>query len=122
MSKPLYDPIDTDELIRQMKEIFEYNLEAVRTKGHDYASLDLMLTGDSLGNVGNSLGWVGAMVRAQDKMKRIQTMYTSGKLNHESLEDAFRDLLNYAFYGYILWKNRNYDVKVTFTEVGEVVE
>lgn len=120
--RPLYDPIGTEELADRMLEILNEQVKVMRSKNHDYASFDLKTTGDALANVGNGLGWVGAAVRANDKMQRIKTAFTTGSLNNESLEDAFRDLINYAIYALILWERRNYDIVVNFEDLGLVDE
>lgn len=51
-------------------------------------------------------GWVGCMVRANDKIKRLQTFATKGELANESAEDAFRDLAVYAIIGLILFQQQ----------------
>ena len=40
--------------------------------------------------------WVGAMIRANDKVKRIQKAARGGVLLNESLDDSLRDLAVYA--------------------------
>lgn len=40
--------------------------------------------------------WFGAMLRATDKVKRLQTFYRTGRLTNESVIDAFNDLAVYA--------------------------
>lgn len=41
-------------------------------------------------------GWVGVMVRANDKMERIQSFIANGSLKNESVEDSLKDLAAYA--------------------------
>jgi len=50
--------------------------------------------------------WVGAMVRANDKMKRLQTYVKQETLPCESVEDAFMDLAVYALIGLILFREQ----------------
>jgi hypothetical protein len=40
--------------------------------------------------------WVGVMIRACDKVRRLKTFRRTGKLKNEGVEDAFLDLSNYA--------------------------
>lgn len=46
--------------------------------------------------------WVGAMIRANDKIKRLQNFAVKGSLANESAEDSFRDLAVYAIIGLVL--------------------
>ncbi|OAI41836.1 hypothetical protein AYO40_06985 [Planctomycetaceae bacterium SCGC AG-212-D15] len=41
-------------------------------------------------------GWLGAVLRGNDKMARIQSFAANGNLANESLEDSLLDLANYA--------------------------
>ena len=52
-------------------------------------------------------GWVGAMVRATDKVRRLQTYARKGELANESVQDAFLDLAVYALIGLVLWEEEN---------------
>ncbi len=40
--------------------------------------------------------WVGALVRAQDKMRRLQAAARGSQLANEGVEDSLIDLANYA--------------------------
>ena len=40
--------------------------------------------------------WVGTMIRANDKMVRIQSFIQNGELKNESVEDSLLDLAAYA--------------------------
>jgi hypothetical protein len=48
--------------------------------------------------------WVGALIRATDKIRRLQTYARRGTLANEGVEDSFRDLAVYALIGLILWE------------------
>lgn len=48
--------------------------------------------------------WVGAMVRANDKMKRLQKFAQDGKLANEGVEDSLLDLAVYAMIALILYR------------------
>ena len=48
--------------------------------------------------------WVAAMVRATDKVKRIQSYAKNKKLANEGVEDSFRDLAIYAIIALVLWE------------------
>ena len=49
-------------------------------------------------------GWVGAMVRAQDKLRRLQAHATRGSLVNESVEDSLLDLAVYALIALVLYE------------------
>lgn len=79
---------------------------------HDKKSLDYGTDQDPLANVRASSewgmpSWVGAMVRATDKVRRLQTYAKKGELANESVEDAFIDLAVYSVIGRILHEDEN---------------
>lgn len=48
--------------------------------------------------------WVGAMVRANDKMRRLQAFARKGELANESAEDSLIDLLVYTGIALVLYR------------------
>lgn len=48
--------------------------------------------------------WVGAMIRANDKVRRLQKLARTGALTNESARDSFLDLATYALIGLVLWE------------------
>lgn len=71
-------------------------------KQKDYGTLE-----DPFANVRSSAdfgmpAWVGCMVRANDKMRRIQAFARNGELVNESLRDSLMDLAVYALIGIVL--------------------
>lgn len=50
-------------------------------------------------------GWVGAMVRLNDKVKRLQTLARTGGLANESAVDSFRDICVYALIALVLYRD-----------------
>lgn len=48
--------------------------------------------------------WVGAMLRANEKMNRIQTYARTRELVNESVEDSFLDIMVCAGIAYLLWQ------------------
>ena len=46
--------------------------------------------------------WVGAMVRLNDKINRVQSFIRKGELANESLEDSLRDIAVYAVIAQVL--------------------
>ena len=49
-------------------------------------------------------GWVGAMVRAQDKVRRLQTFAQRGSLVNESVKDSLLDLAVYSLIALVLFE------------------
>lgn len=47
--------------------------------------------------------WVGAILRGNDKMTRIQSFITNGKLANEAVEDSLLDLASYAIIALVLY-------------------
>ena len=76
---------------------------------HDRKQEDYGTDTDPFANVRGSTDWgispwVGTMVRATDKLRRIQKFARHGKLSNESVEDSFRDLAVYAIIGLVLYE------------------
>lgn len=53
---------------------------------------------------GHTPAWVGAMMRACDKVKRLKSFYLKGSLANEGVIDAFMDLAVYAILSRILYE------------------
>ena len=84
-----------DEVLQELKEM------------HDRKQADYGRTTDPFANVRASEdfgipGYIGALTRANDKMRRLQKHATDGNLVNESVEDSFIDLAVYAIIGLIL--------------------
>ena len=48
--------------------------------------------------------WIGCMIRANDKMRRVQSMALKGQLENESLEDSLMDMAVYSLIAIILYR------------------
>lgn len=75
-------------------------------KGADYGAGD-----DCFANVRASErfgipAWLGAVLRGNDKMARIQSFAVKGELKNEPLEDSLLDLANYAIIALVLWREQ----------------
>lgn len=76
---------------------------------HDQKQQDYGRDDDPFANVRASSewgipGWVGAMIRATDKIRRLQTFARRGTLANEGVRDAFDDLAVYAVIGRVLFE------------------
>lgn len=79
---------------------------------HDRKQADYGKEDDPLANVRASTewgapAWVGSMMRATDKVRRLQTLARRNKLENESAIDAFNDLAVYAIIGRILFEEES---------------
>ena len=76
---------------------------------HDKKQVDYGRESDPFANVRASedfgvVAWVGTMIRANDKMRRVQSMALKGSLENESLEDSLMDLAVYSLIAIILYR------------------
>lgn len=93
---------DTTPFMRAIGEIIEL---------HNKKQADYGRTNDPFANVRASAdfgvpAWVGCMIRANDKMKRIQKAASGGQLVNESVEDSLMDLATYALIGLVLFREQ----------------
>lgn len=56
-------------------------------------------------------GWVGCVIRANDKMRRLQAFARKGSLENESVEDSLIDLCVYAAIALVLYRNEQTDLE-----------
>jgi hypothetical protein len=76
---------------------------------HDMKQADYGRGDDPFANVRGSeewgvRGWLGAMVRANDKIRRLQTYARTGSLKNEGVVDSFMDLAVYALIARVLFE------------------
>lgn len=76
---------------------------------HDKKQADYGKSGDPFANVRASedfgiAGWVGCMMRANDKMRRLQQAALGQTLKNESIEDSLMDLAVYSIIGLVLFQ------------------
>lgn len=79
---------------------------------HDKKQADYGGPDDPFANVRAALdfgtsAWVGCMIRANDKMRRIQAAAKGSELKNEGVEDSLRDLAVYSIIGLILYQEEN---------------
>lgn len=85
-------------------QVIEEIVALHKKKMSDYAS-----TSDPFANVRASEdfgipGWVGAICRGNDKMKRLQKFAKGGTLVNESVEDSLQDLAIYSIIALVLYR------------------
>lgn len=94
---PYYDRFD--DILKEMSELHN-------KKGLDYGAVN-----DPYANVRGSTAfgidaWVGALVRLNDKIVRLQSFIRNGKLANESVEDSIQDIAVYAVIMRILYEEQ----------------
>ncbi len=108
---------------------FHYELASLGDL-HDKKQIDYGTDNDPFANVRGSQDWgippwVGAMVRANDKVKRLQNFARKGSLANESAEDSFDDLAVYAIIGKVLYReasNFDYETLILDSSIGNFPE
>lgn len=88
--------------------------EILRNLGelHDKKQADYGRPDDPFANVRASEewgveAWLGAMVRANDKIRRLQTYAQTGKLSNEGVEDSLMDLAVYSIIALVLFEEEH---------------
>jgi hypothetical protein len=76
---------------------------------HDRKQADYGRGDDPFANVraSNEWGvkpWMGAMIRLNDKVRRLQSLAAKGSLKNESAEDSMRDIAVYAVIALVLYE------------------
>jgi hypothetical protein len=96
-----------EHLAQDMEDILQKELViTARAKGHDYSG-----TTDTFDNL-RLFGSFGVLVRIGDKFMRLKNFYDQGVLDvtDEKIEDTMKDLLNYAYYLLILYRQEREEV------------
>jgi hypothetical protein len=76
---------------------------------HDKKQQDYGTAADPFANVRGSKEWgiepwIGALVRATDKLKRLQKFAREGRLANEPVLDSFRDMAVYTIIALVLYE------------------
>lgn len=87
-----------------IEDLVDEVLQLAESKGRDYGTLE-----DPYANVRSVEswgipGWVGAMMRVGDKLRRLQTYQTKGTLSHEGVEDSLLDSITYCLIALALYR------------------
>ncbi len=78
---------------------------------HDRKQADYGTDGDPFANVRASQdwgvpAWVGTMIRANDKVKRLQAAAQGSTLVNEGVEDSLLDIATYALIALVLFREQ----------------
>jgi hypothetical protein len=79
---------------------------------HDRKQADYGTDGDPFANVRASQdwgidAWVGTMIRANDKVKRLQAAAQGSTLVNEGVEDSLMDLATYSLIALVLYREQH---------------
>ncbi len=94
---------------------FFHNILKDLGKLHDKKQRDYGTDADPFNNIRASAkewgipSWVGAMLRATDKVRRLQKFADKGELANESVIDAFDDLAVYAVIARVMYEEAEED-------------
>lgn len=82
---------------------------------HDMKQADYGTDGDPFANVRASEqwgvpAWVGTMIRANDKIKRLQAAANGSDLVNEGIEDSLMDLATYSLIALVLFREGTSEV------------
>lgn len=114
------EPFDTDDEFvgREVLEVrhpnsmkFHRYLKEVANL-HDVKQRDYGREEDPFANVRASEewgidGWVGAMIRLNDKVRRLQSLAVTGRLSNEGAIDSFMDIACYAIIARVLFEDES---------------
>ena len=110
-----YDTGTADRLFVSISDNMEPRFAAVIdeiVQMHVRKSADYGTNVDPYANVRASTGWgvpawVGTMIRANDKVVRLQSLIANGQLQNESARDSLIDLAAYAIIAAVLMDEEN---------------
>jgi hypothetical protein len=86
--------------LRILDEMRELHVLKAQDYGEDEDPLANLRASEDLGIP----AWIGTMVRAKDKVKRIEAFVKNGKLANEGVIDSLNDLACYAILARILYE------------------
>lgn len=92
------------ELLDELKEL---HFKKGSDYGEEHSPLANIIQSEDFGVP----GWVGATVRANDKVTRLKSFARKGTLANESVDDSLRDLAAYAIIALVLWEEASQDAR-----------
>ena len=131
LDKRYYDKYRTPEVAQRHPSSQKFHDFCDQMKAlHDKKQQDYGRANDPFANVRSTEdwgqpAWVGAMIRATDKLRRLQKAAQGGTMANESVEDSFMDLAVYSIIGLVLYRekeeaaNELYDAPGAALRVGE---
>lgn len=91
----------------EFEKVIDEVLEMHRRKGADYGSKDDFFANVSASEQWGISPWVGAMMRANDKVVRLQAASRGSTLQNEGIEDSLLDIATYAVIAVCLFRRES---------------
>lgn len=88
----------------EFEGVIEEVLEMHRRKGADYGNKDDFFANVSASSEWGIPPWVGAMMRANDKIVRLQSAARGSTLQNEGIEDSLLDIATYSVIALCLFR------------------
>lgn len=91
----------------EFEKVIDEVLEMHRRKGADYGTKDDFFANVSASKDWGISPWIGAMMRANDKVVRLQAAARGSTLQNEGIEDSLLDIATYAVISLCLFRREN---------------
>jgi hypothetical protein len=91
----------------EFEKVIEEVLAMHRRKGADYGTKDDFFANVSASQDWGISPWVGAMMRANDKVVRLQSASRGSTLQNEGIEDSLLDIATYAVIALCLFRRES---------------
>lgn len=92
----------------EFEAVIEEVLEMHRRKGADYGTKEDFFANVSASAQWGIPPWVGAMMRANDKVVRLQAAARGSTLRNEGIEDSLLDIATYAVIAVCLFRREQF--------------
>ena len=100
----------------EFERVVQEVLEMHRRKGADYGTDDDFFANVSASGNWGIAPWVGAMMRANDKVVRLQAAAKGSTLKNEGIEDSLIDIATYAIIAVCLFRRQTASVNRSNTD------
>ena len=91
---------DSEAFLAALNDIKEMHLQ----KSKDYGRVDKPFANVQASEDWGIPDWIGTLVRATDKIRRLQAVAQGSKLSNEGVEDSLIDLATYAVIALTLYR------------------
>jgi hypothetical protein len=91
----------------EFEEVIDEILAMHRRKGADYGTDQDFFANVSASSSWGIAPWIGAMMRANDKVVRLQSFAKGSTLQNEGVEDSLLDIATYAVIALCLYRREN---------------
>lgn len=110
MSDTLFNLDDVEKKLgdRRFMNILDQIKEMHLKKSADYGTDEDIYANVRASEEWGIPAWQGAMIRACDKVSRLQTYANKGVLQNEGVRDSFMDLASYAIIALVLFDEAQY--------------